>query len=482
MLAALNHPNIAHIHGLEDSAGVPALVMELVEGPTLADRIAQGAMPVEEALPIARQIAEALEAAHAQGIIHRDLKPANIKVRADGTVKVLDFGLAKALDPLGASSTDATISPTLTLHATQAGMILGTAAYMSPEQARGKVVDARTDIWAFGCVLFEMLTAQRAFQGDDVTDTIVAVVSKEPDWKALPAPASSIRPLLVRCLKKDSRQRLQAIGDARIALDDIGKGESAESALTMSTAPPTRRAAWVSFASALGGALLATAVLWMRLAPASERAPRPTKFELISPSQPFVMNGADRNIAISPDGSLVVYRGGSGLPQLVARRLDSLDARPLAGTTNARQPFFSPDGQWVGFFEGRSMKKVPVSGGQAITIVPDIAIPRGASWDVDNTIVFTTQDGSTGVSRVSANGGEPRILTTPDTSAGEVNHWYPALLPDGRGVLFTLTAPNRGDSAQVAVPELEERRAQDTLSRQQRRIPVIGTLAIRHGR
>jgi len=209
VLASLNHPNIAHIHGIEDAEGIRALVMELVEGPTLADRIALGAIPLDEALPVARQIAEALEAAHEQGIIHRDLKPANIKVRADGTVKVLDFGLAKALDPAGASNANATISPTLSIHATQAGVILGTAAYMAPEQARGRAVDRRADIWAFGCVLFEMLAGTRVFQSDDVTDTIVAVVSKDPDWRALPAGATGVRPLLARCLQKEPKRRLQ---------------------------------------------------------------------------------------------------------------------------------------------------------------------------------------------------------------------------------------------------------------------------------
>jgi serine/threonine-protein kinase len=261
VLASLNHPNIAQIHGLEDSGGSPALVMELVEGPTLADRIVQGAVPIDEVLPVAKQIAEALEAAHEQGIIHRDLKPANVKVRADGTVKVLDFGLAKALDPTASSSAAAADSPTLSLQGTAAGIILGTAPYMAPEQARGRAVDQRADIWAFGCMLFEMLTGRRAFQGEDITDTIVAVVSKEPDWNALPASASRIRPLLARCLKKDRRQRLQAIGDARIQIEELISGGSGEIATTPTPAATMSRRAAFGAIAALVLASVAAAVM-----------------------------------------------------------------------------------------------------------------------------------------------------------------------------------------------------------------------------
>ena len=240
-LASLNHPNIAAIYGLEESAGMTALVMELVEGDDLSQQIARGAIPVDEALPIAKQIAEALEAAHEQGIIHRDLKPANIKVRSDGTVKVLDFGLAKAMEPTGAMSPVDSMSPTITTPAmTQAGMILGTAAYMSPEQARGKAVDKRADIWAFGAVLFEMLTGRRAFQGEDITDTIVAVISKEPDWAALPSTTpAGLRRLLSRCLKKDAKARLRDIGEARVQVEELLSGVSGESSATAADAATT---------------------------------------------------------------------------------------------------------------------------------------------------------------------------------------------------------------------------------------------------
>ena len=293
VLASLNHPNIAQIHGLEDAGGVRALVMELVEGPTLADRIAQGAIPLDEALPIARQIAEALEAAHDLGIIHRDLKPANIKIRADGTVKVLDFGLAKALDPAG--SARAATLPILRrcrCRRTAAGVILGTAAYMAPEQARGKAVDRRADIWAFGCVLYEMLTGKRPFLGDDVTDTIVAVVSKEPDWNALAGAASDVRPLLMRCLKKDRRQRLQAIGDARIQIEELISGTADEAMATRATAAmPSRRAAPGVIAALAVGAALAALATWALTRPMPTVPLTPSRFEIVPPATQALVAG-----------------------------------------------------------------------------------------------------------------------------------------------------------------------------------------------
>ena len=453
VLASLNHPNIAHVHGFEDAAGVHALVMELVEGPTLADQIGHGALPVDEALPIARQIAEALEAAHDLGIIHRDLKPANIKVRADGTVKVLDFGLAKALDPAGASSADATISPTLSLYATAKGVILGTAAYMSPEQARGKVVDARTDIWAFGCVLFEMLTGKRAFRGDDVTDTIVAVVSKEPDWQALATAASSLRPLLTRCLRKDPKQRLQAIGDARLHIDELISGTS--EALTWPGATPTlpARVAPRLLAALAGVAVVTALVMWalMRSAP-PDRAPT-ARFEVVPPvGQSLPSHGYFRRLAISPNGQHIVYQSGPR-NELVVRAIDRLEARGLEGTANALNPFFSPDGQWIGFFADLMLKKVSISGGPVIPICPSEA-PRGASWGEDGNIVFATQDTASGLLRVGASGGTPTTLTTPDAAKGERDHLHLSLLPKGRGVLFTIVYSDATVSPRVAVLDL----------------------------
>ena len=299
LIASINHPNIAQIYGLEDADGVRALVLELVEGPTLADRIACGALPIEEALPIAKQIAEALEAAHDLGIIHRDLKPANVKVRADGTVKVLDFGLAKALDPAGATNSAAANSPTLSMQATAAGVILGTAAYMAPEQARGRAVDKRADIWAFGCVLFEMLTGRRAFQGEDITDTIVAVVSKEPDWTALPASASDVRPLLGRCLKKDRKQRLQSIGDARVQIEDFISGASEEPATTRRIgAPPSTRGTPAAIAALAAVAATAALATWALTRPAPPDPLQLSRFEIVPPSGQSLSPGSDRDIAI----------------------------------------------------------------------------------------------------------------------------------------------------------------------------------------
>ncbi len=456
VLASLNHPHIAAIYGLEQANGTRAIVMELVDGPTLADRIAQGALPLEDTLPIARQIAEALEAAHEQGIVHRDLKPANIKVREDGTVKVLDFGLAKALDPAPGSGATAALanSPTITSPAamTGIGVILGTAAYMSPEQARGKLVDARSDIWAFGCVVFEMLTAQRAFQGDDVTDTIVAVVSKEPEWAALPAAAAPVRPLLGRCLRKNPRQRLQAIGDARIQIDDLTNGTSDTTRAPEGAASGRFRP--VSIAALAGAAAIAALATWGLTRPAPPAPLLPSRFEIVPPRLQSLSPSSDRDIAISPDGRYIVYRGGpggTGQAQLVIRAVDRLEARTFPGITTARQPFFSPDSQWVAFFDGPALKKVSIAGGAPITICQVQGQSRGASWGDDNSIVFGTTDTATGLFRVSASGGELAELTTPDPAKGEPDHWYPSVLPGGRGVLFTITARNAASRAQVAV-------------------------------
>ena len=456
VLASLSHPNIANIYGLEDSPGVRALVMELVEGPTLADRIAARPMPTDEALSVAKQIADAVEAAHEQGIIHRDLKPANIKVKPDGTVKVLDFGLAKALDPTGVTSANAADSPTLSMQATAAGVILGTAAYMAPEQARGKAADRRADIWAFGCVLYETLTGKRAFPADDVTDTLVAVLSREPDWDALTGAAAAVRPLLMRCLKKDRRQRLQAIGDARIQIEELLSGSAGEAGGM--PAPATLRSGRVSRAM-IGGALavaaLAALATWVLTRPLPTLAPTPARFEIVPPAAQALSPGADRDIAISPDGRYIVYRGGARSSELFVRALDQLDALPLPGGANPRQPFFSPDSQWVAFFDGLTLKKVSIAGGAAITVCQSPAMSRGASWGDDNRIVFSTIHATNGLLQVPAGGGEPVVLTRPDPANGETNHWYPSVLPGGRGVLFTVTARDAAASARVAVLDLD---------------------------
>jgi hypothetical protein len=345
-----------------------------------------------------------------------------------------------------------TLPPTITSPLTLQGVILGTAAYMSPEQARGRVVDRRADIWAFGCVLFEMLTGARAFNADDVTDTMVAVLSKEPDWPRLPAAAVAVRPLLTRCLKKDPRQRLQAIGDARIEIDEL-IGRPVDPPATGTSAVRSTRRTSAAAAAYVAVAAAAAFATWLTIRPAPREATQPSRLEIVSPPEhPLSIQGADRNIAISPDGRSIVYRAGPDA-HLVVRDLDRLDVRVLEGSTDARAPFFSPDGRWVGFFDGAALKKVSLAGGPPITICAT-PIPRGVSWGEDGNIVFATQDQATGLLRVSAGGGEPTVLTTPNVERGERDHWYPSVLPDGRGVLFTVTEPNRSDRAQVAVLDL----------------------------
>jgi serine/threonine-protein kinase len=459
LLAALNHPNIAHIHGFEDSTGVPALVMELVDGPTLADRVAGGPIPLDEALPIAKQIAEALEAAHEQGIIHRDLKPANIKVRVDGTVKVLDFGLAKAFDPTAASSTSATMSPTLSVHATQTGIILGTAAYMAPEQARGKSVDKRADIWAFGCVLYEMLSGRRPFDGDDVSITLAAVMMKEPDWAALPSDMPvGVRRLLTRCLKKDPKERLRDIGDARAELGEFLNGPREVITPPIVPASPLRRHG-VAVAVVLITGAMTGAFGWI-VARSTLARPRISRLEItMSDGASFSINGLGRDISITPDGSRLVYVG-SNATTLFVRPLDQLEATPLVHDAGLRDPFMSPDGQWVGFFDGSNvLKKVAITGGPAVLVARINGDERGATWAADGTIIFATAASSTGLQRVSADGGTPTVLTRPDLKLGEAGHIWPELLPGGQAVLCTVTATTGGlDAASLAILDLRSGR------------------------
>ena len=454
VLAALNHPNIAHIHGLEKSGGTTALVMELVEGPTLADRIARGPLPVDEALAIAKQIAEALEAAHEQGIVHRDLKPANVKVREDGTVKVLDFGLAKAVEPAGASS-DMSRSPTITSPAmTQMGMILGTAAYMSPEQAKGRAVDKRTDIWAFGVVLYEMLTGRRPFDGEDMTEVLGAVVRLDPTWEALPADVPpAIRTLLQRCLVKDSRRRVADVAAALFVLE-----HQAAPPPTALVVPPGRirtssLAAGIAGAFILAG--LAAAVTWLLT-----RSPTPDVVRTTiatSGTTALAVHGADSDIAITQDGSRVVYRGTN---QLVVRTLNQLEPAILSGLGSPRGVFLSPDGQWVGYFDGINLQKVSITGGAPVTITQALSRgsegPRGATWGDDGTIIFATNARNKGLQRVSSSGGEPAVLTVPDAERGENEHVWPEFLPGGKSVLYTIT-PRSGivENSLIAMLDLE---------------------------
>jgi serine/threonine protein kinase/Tol biopolymer transport system component len=452
MLASLNHPNIATIHGLEQSNGTSYLVMELVSGETLADHIKrEGALPIVEALKIGVQIAEALEAAHEKGIIHRDLKPANVKITPDGKVKVLDFGLAKAFAGDVADSNPSQ-SPTLSAVATMQGVLLGTAAYMSPEQARGKAIDKRTDIWAFGCVLYELLCGRPAFEGEDITEILAAVVKTEPDWTRLPeATPLTIRTLLRRCLRKDRRQRLQDAAGVRIEIDDELANPSA------ATGAPSPEKSWqrsipLSLAAPVAAVLLIVAgiLVWM-LKPAPPSPPQnPAHVQVALPPGDRLQT-LNLNVALSADGTALAYIGiHGGVSQVYVRALDAPEAKALSGTEGAFSPFFSPDAQWIGFFAQGKMKKVPVGGGAPLTVCD--SAPGGASWGTDDTIVFS--DGER-LFRVSAAGGQPKILTTPDLTKGEYSHRYPQILPGGKDVLFTALNGFGWDESRIEVLRLD---------------------------
>ena len=454
VLAALNHPNIGAIYGLETTPDFTALVMELVEGHDLSQRIARGPVPLDEALPIAKQITDALEAAHEQGIIHRDLKPANIKLRSDGTVKVIDFGLAKAMDPVGASIANTMNSPTLSLHATQAGIILGTAAYMSPEQARGAAVDKRADLWAFGVVLWEMLTGTRLFEGATVSDTLAGVLKTEPDWNALPpATPTAIRRLLRRCVEKDRKRRLDSAADARLDIEEASTTDGAAQPQSSPRSSWSRALPWGVASMALAGLML-TLALW---APwGAGMAPHVTR-TTITTSGPaaLTINGSDNDLALSPDGTHVVYVGNNGT-QLFVRALDVLEPQAIASGGSLRGPFVSTDGQWVGFVDNTStLKKVAITGGPLITLATLDGGSRGATWASDDTIIFATDNPATGLQRVSAAGGTPEVLTQPDRAHGEADHIWPEIVPGGRVVLFTIVSQTGGlETAQVAVRDL----------------------------
>jgi len=421
VLASLNHPNIAIVHGLEESHGLTALVMELVEGDDLSQRIARGAIPFNEALQIARQIAEALDAAHEQGIVHRDLKPANIKVRPDGMVKVLDFGLAKALEPAPASLESATVTAPAV---TSAGIVLGTPAYMSPEQARGRTVDRRADIWAFGCVLYEMLTGHPAFGGGDAAGVLARVLEREPEWTRLADDVpQSVRRLLRLCLDKSTKNRRQAAGDLRVDIDEILSAPRTER-----PAPPRRRMqfAWLSV-GALVSVLAIAAVRFLLEMPQPATASE-MRLQIITPSTP-----APFQFALSPDGRhLVFVASGDGPQRLWLRTLDRTDARPMAGTDGAQYPFWSADSRSIGFFASSKLLRIDIAGGAPQTIA-NAPGGRGGAWNAEGTIVFA-QGLSFPLFRVAASGGKVSAVTTLET--GQSGHRFPQFLPDGRQFLF----------------------------------------------
>jgi len=480
-LATLNHPNIAQIYAVErfaptqtegtQTAGVvppsgreevrppgQALVLEYVAGEDLAVRIARGPLPLDEALGIARQVAEALEAAHEAGIVHRDLKPANIKIKADGTVKVLDFGLAKAAQGDGPGSRQTGPSPsvaTMTSPAvTELGVILGTAAYMSPEQARGRPVDKRADIWAFGAVLLEMLTGRSAFGGDTMSDVIAAVLTRDPDWDLLPASTpSSVRRLLARCLERDPRRRLRDIGDARLELETAGEPETA----AVDDRPPARPGArWLPWAVAALGTAVA---LWaVSTRDATDSALLDGHFTIELPDEAALVTydepGWNRApLAVAPDGRQVVYVAPTGRgTQLFSRAMADLTPRLLPGTEGARLPFFSPDGLWVGFFADGKLKKTPLAGGTPVTLA-DAPDGLGGSWTPGGEILFAPTY-SSGLFAVPDAGGDPRRVTSLDSASGDDLHGWPQVLPGGRLVLFTVWAWSR-ETAEIVTLDLE---------------------------
>jgi Tol biopolymer transport system component len=450
-LAALNHPNIATIHGLEQSDGVHYLVMELVPGQTLAERVSAGSLKIEEALKVAAQIAEALEAAHEKGVIHRDLKPANVKVTPTGRVKVLDFGLAKAF--AGDGGLDLSNAATLTAMGTEEGMVLGTPAYMSPEQARAKPVNKRTDIWAFGCVLYELLTGKEAFRGGTVSDTIAAVLEREPEWQALPpATPAKIRDLLRRCLQKDSQRRLRDIGDARIEIEEASATPAMpELAATLEGVRALGRRGLILRVGALLLVAIVTGLAIWNLKPTPTAPPKPVSRFTITLPPGEQLAGLDLGLAValSPNGSRLAYvaRQG-GIQQLYLRAMDSQEARPIPGTEGAVSPFFSPDGQWLGFLAGGKLKKISVNGGAALTLGDGVNI-GGASWGSQGMIAISPTS-IPGLQQVPDAGGTPQTLTRLEK--GDASHRWPEFLPGGKAVLFAAgPTPNNWTNAQVAV-------------------------------
>ena len=429
-LASLNHPNIAHIHGLEESGGIRALVMELVEGEDLSQRIARGAILLDEALPIAKQIADALESAHEQGIIHRDLKPANIKIKPDGSVKVLDFGLAKTMEPAAGSSTSPSMSPTITTPAmTQAGMILGTAAYMSPEQAKGRTVDKRSDLWAFGAVLYEMLTGTRAFPGEDVSEVLASVLAREPDWVRLPATLSpSLAVFLRRCLHKNPRQRIGDVQAMRLALEGAFETAVPQTTTGPSGAASGGRLAWMAAlgVAAVVIALAIPAVRYLREAPSS---PPETRVDIVTPP-----TDAPTSFALSPDGRQIVFAAsGDGSSRLWLRSLATATVQPLAGTEGARHPFWSPDSRSVGFFAGDALKRLDL-GSPTLHTLAQVNAGTGGTWNGDGVIVFAGSATGALLMRVSATGGAVAAMTR--LGPQQQSHRGPHFLPDGRRFIF----------------------------------------------
>ncbi len=460
VLASLNHSNIAAIYGLDEANGTLFLVLELVEGEDLADRLKRGAIPLDESLEIAKQIALALEDAHDKGIVHRDLKPANVKLTPDGQVKVLDFGLAKAYsaDASGSGSLDSGNSPTMTQAATMAGMILGTAAYMSPEQARGKSVDKRADIWAFGVVLYEMLTGEQLFHGETVSDTLAAVLTRELDTKTLPAASpAALRRLLRRCLERNPKNRLHDIADARIVLDELARGDvDPQGAETASAAVKSRRNV-LPWAIAVLAVLVAIG-LALRPSPSAQPMEQPlTAFGVLVPPEIFLPAVDSPLIDLSADGRTLIFVASEAQNSSIYRRsLDRLAVSPIEGTKGAAEPRLSPDGRFIAFFADGTLRKIPADGGAA-AFLAEARAPRGVSWAPDGSLVYSPLY-SSGLFRVLATGGTPVPVTKLDEAKGERSHRWPQVLPDGRTVIFTvglISSPGDYDTANIDAVRLD---------------------------
>jgi len=419
-LASLNHPNVAQIFGVDQVGDTCFLVLELVPGETLEERLRRGALPLEDALDVCTQIAEGLEAAHEAGVIHRDLKPANIRLTPEGKVKVLDFGLAKPMRlSSDTRSTDSVLS-------TEQGRLLGTPTYMAPEQARGKTIDRRIDIWAFGCVLFECLTGKRAFDGETLTDVLSSVLRSDVELGVLPASTPPrVRELLRRCLHKDPRQRLRDIGDARLALEGVALGEPVERSASSSILG--RALPW-GVSALLAAALALVALRSPAVAPASTSSALHVSLAL--PGGDEIGNVMERPLALSPDGTVVVYVGlRNSKTQLYLRPLSQAEPTPIAGTEGAKSPFFSPDGRWLAFFAQGKLKKVTV-GGTALQVLADAPTARGGCWGPDDALYFAPTN-VTGIWRVPASGAPATELTRLDRGAGEISHRWPQVLLDG---------------------------------------------------
>jgi serine/threonine protein kinase len=458
LLASLNHPNIAAIYDLEEFESSRFLVLELVDGETLADRIARAPIALDESLAIARQIAEALDAAHQRGIIHRDLKPANIKIKPDGTVKVLDFGLAKAFAD---DQKDRDLSHPLTSAGTEGGLILGTVAYMSPEQSRGKAVDKRTDVWSFGCVLYEMLSGKQPFRSEStVSDTLAAILKAEPDWKALPAETTTrVRTLIERCLQKDLRRRLPDIAEARIQIEEALSEPSAGIDTQPSRKSIRTQKLWMTIAGVLAltaiGLLLGQTVVWnFRFSPTANAGRVMRLSTGFQPGDALVGRPPWAVLAISPDGRYLAFQAQRGnLAQLYLRALDETEAKPIPGTEGAVDPFFSPDSHWVGFSQAGKLKKVAMAGGPPIVLC-DVPSNTEGSWTSNDTILFSAYP-EKGIWEVPASGGAPKRLIEADLKKNEMAYLSPQMLPGGKTLLFTVRTSGSWDEAQIVAQSTE---------------------------